>query len=132
MISINNFLYTDKGILSVQDLIELQKANAEFPKIMRCKTDFISGEKFSYYFDTFDTIIEAEDQEMYELKFTDVMSMRNITINATKDSSIYQYNAIQTEANPIINKNFQVIKFLNSNLIKTKLLPRWEKNRRFN
>lgn len=126
MISINNYVYTDRGILSVQDLLDIQTAGGQLPKLMRYRTNITAGETYSYHFDTFDTIVEVEDQEIYELKFVDVMSMRNITLNATKTSSIYQYNVIQTEMDGIINKNFQVTKFLISNYQKTKLLPRWE------
>lgn len=121
MLSINNFVYTDQGIMSIQDLLDAQ-IKGTLPKLMS-----YDEENSKYFFDLVPfKIEEIADIDIYELKFVDVFTTRNITMYASKTSQIYQYNLIQTETDSLVNKNFQVGKYLQSNMQRPKLLPRWE------
>lgn len=126
MLSVNNYVFTEKGILSISNLLELQEDGLPLPKVLSLDTNSESDTYLQYLFETIDEISEEEDKDIYEIRFVDVYSSRNVIINCTNDSEILQYNALDTEDDPIINKNFQVLKYLNSNLTRTKLLIRWE------
>lgn len=121
MLSINNFVYTDKGIFSIQNLITAQE-NDNLPKLMTYNTT-----NFNYFFNEDSYIIEEiVDIDIYEIKFVDVFTTRNITMYTDKNTEIFQYNLIQTDNDSIVNKNFQVGKYLQGNITKPRLLPRWE------
>ncbi len=126
MLSINNYIYTNKGIYSLTNLLELYNTSAKMPKVMTFDTDETSSTQFEYSFVEVDSILESDNVDIYECKFLDIYSNRNITVNCSGDTQIFQYNTILTDCDPIINKNFQVVRYLNSNITKMKLLPQWK------
>jgi hypothetical protein len=125
MLNINNYIYTNKGIYSIANLLELYNASAELPKVMTFDTVEASPTIFEYSFVDIDNILETDNVDIYECKFLDIYSNRNITLNCSFDTQIFQYNTLLTDVDPIINKNFQVIRYLNSNITRTKLTPQW-------
>lgn len=125
MLNVNNYIYTNKGIYSLTNLLELYNASVEMPKVMTFDTVEASPTIFEYSFVEVDNILETNDVDIYECKFLDIYSNRNITLNCSADTQIFQYNTLLTDYDPIINKNFQVIRYLNSNITRTKLLPQW-------
>lgn len=125
MLNVNNYVYTEVGILSVSDLLSLQESGTLLPKVLTFNTDVESPNYLSYYFTEVDQVEESTDRDIYEVRFVDVFSSRNVVLNATNDSEIFQYNILQTEYNPIINKNYQVIKYLRANTFRSKLNLGW-------
>lgn len=125
MLNVNNYVYTEEGLLSINDLLNLQKNNILLPKVLTFNTDKTSPNYLTYYFTDIDEIEENIGTNIYEIRFVDVFSSRNIIVNATADTEIFQYNILQTDDHPIINKNYQVIQYLKANILRTKLNLRW-------
>ena len=125
MLNVNNYIYTEAGIFSVNDLLNLQKNNVLLPKVLTFNTDKESSNYLTYYFTDINEIEEIPKVDIYEVRFVDVFSSRNIILNISDDTEIFQYNVLQTEDHPIINKNYQVIQYLKANIMRTKLNLKW-------
>lgn len=125
MLNVNNYIYTEAGIFSVNDLLNLQKNNVLLPKVLTFNTDKESSNYLTYYFTDINEIEEIPKVDIYEVRFVDVFSSRNIILNISADTEIFQYNVLQTEDHPIINKNYQVIQYLKANIMRTKLNLKW-------
>lgn len=125
MLSVNNYVYTEVGLLSISDLLSLQKNSLPLPKVLTFNTDTASPNYLTYYFTEVDEVVESTNTDVYEVRFVDVFSSRNIILNATNDTEIFQYNVLQTEDYPVINKNYQVVRYLKANLLRAKLNLRW-------
>ena len=97
MLNVNNYVYTEVGLLSINDLLNLQKNNISLPKVLTFNTDKTSPNYLTYYFTDIDEIEENISTNIYEVRFVDVFSSRNIIINATADTEIFQYNVLQTD-----------------------------------
>lgn len=121
MITINNYLYTNKGIISIQDLYNDFENESELPLVMTFNTASLL-----YEFVEVANIVKTDDVDIYECKFNDIYSSRTVVLNAAKESEILQYNTLQTENSPIINKNFQVVKYLTANITRSKLFLGWK------
>jgi len=120
MITINNYIYTNKGIVSVQDIFNDFENVVELPLVMSFNTT-----SFTYEFVEIANIVKTDNIDSYECKFNDIYSSRTASLVAAKESEILQYNTLQTDNSPIINKNFQVLKYLNDNADRSKLFLGW-------
>jgi len=109
MLNVNNYIYTNKGIYSLTNLLELYNASAEMPKVMTFDTVEASPTIFEYSFVEVDNILETSDVDIYECKFLDIYSNRNITLNCSADTQIFQYNTLLTDYDPIILVNYWII-----------------------
>lgn len=125
MLNVNNYIYTERGILSINDLIHMQENSEDLPKVLTFNTDKTSDDYLKYYFTSVDSIEESTYQNMYEVRFVDVFSSRNVIVNATIDTEILQYNIVQTDDHPIMNKNYQVIRYLKANIHHPKININW-------
>lgn len=123
MIGINNFIYTNKGIYSIEEFINTSNK----PKVMTFIDNKDDLNFLSYEFQEIDEIEIIENQEIFELKFLDVYSNRTIILYGGLDTDILQYNVVNTEKNPIILTNFQIIKYLASNIDHPKIYFNWKK-----
>ena len=121
MITINNYIYTNKGIVSVQDIFNDFQNTVELPSVMS-----FNDTSLEYEFVEVASIVKTDDVDAYECKFNDIYSSRTLVLNAAKESEILQYNTLQTENSPIINKNFQVVKYLTANTSRSKLFLGWK------
>ncbi len=126
MITINNYIYTNKGILSLAKLLQFQTDGVTLPKVMTFDTVDQSPTQFTYYFTDLDNILETTDVDIYETRFFDIKSNRTVILNCTSDTEIFQYNTLQTDVDPIINVNVGVSQYLISNLSRTRLYPQWK------
>lgn len=121
MITANNFIYTEKGLYSVLDFLSAFNLKASVPKVMS-----FNEVDLCYEFREIDEIEEIDIYETYELKFVDIFSTRNIILNSTNEAEILQYNIFHTEYDSLVNKSFQVLKFINSNSDNDKLHLEWK------
>jgi len=125
MLGLNNFIFTDSGIASIQSLKALNDAKSNLPRALSFDTNPDSPTFLSYQFIQIDHIDTVADCDMYEVKFSDVFLNRTITLNCSGDSEIFKYNVIQTDNNSLLNKNYEVVKYLKSNLSRNSLSPGW-------
>lgn len=120
MITINNFIYTEKGIYSVKEFIDELEINSQ-PKVMSFNT-----ETLCYEFKTIDDVEIITNLDIYELKFMDVFSARNIILNSTNEAEILQYNVFHTDENSLVNKSFQTLRYINSNINNDRMHLGWK------
>ena len=122
MITNANYIYTAKGFYTVQEYIDSLVLN-EAPKV------------FSFNEDTLEYILSPIDEveesttliNTFEVKFSDVYSSRNIIVNVGEEAEILQYNIIHTEKFPILDKKFQIIKYLEANKTNERIHFGWKK-----
>lgn len=120
MITLNNFIYTEKGIYSTKEFMD-EFILKTHPKVMSFNADTLC-----YEFQEIDEIETITNLEIYELKFIDVFSSRNIIINSTNTAEILQYNIFHTDFNSLVNKSFQTLRFINSNVDNERLHLEWK------
>lgn len=120
MLNVSNYIYTENGILSVNDLLSLQESGLPLPNVLTFDTD-----NLMYKFTPIDTLVENTDTDIYEVRFIDVFSNRNIIINVTLDTEIFQYNIIRTDNYSIFNKHYQILRYLKANIDRSTLNMRW-------
>lgn len=130
MLSCNNYIYTNIGIVTVDSLYKLYKNNEELPLLLTFDTT-----TYTFSFTNIAKVIRQPEVinnnannyvDIYDCNFVDIYSTRNVKLNCTKDTQIFQYNTLQTDNSPIINKNIQVISYLKNNSTKTKLNAGWK------
>lgn len=130
MINSNNYIYTNKGILSVIELYNMYVSKLTDSKIILPKVLTYDINSFGYEFTDISIMSKTENEEnyvhMYEVKIQDVFSNRNVTLNCTDDTQLLQYNVITTDINPIANKFIGVNKYLEGNKNKTKINIGWK------
>ncbi len=122
MLGISNFLYTNKGIYSVEEFLNLDIK----PKVLSFKDDPNDKDFLTYLFQDIDEVEIIKNQEIFEMKFLDVYSNRTIILNGGLETQILQYNIINTAKDPVITKNFQIIKYLTSNINHPKIFFLWK------
>lgn len=131
MISVNNYVYTNKGIYSVGELYDLYTkslipANGiVMPEVMTYNIN-----TFNYIFTDINKVVKTETKEnfvdMYEVRMLDIFSNRNITINCNEDTQLLQYNVILTDINPIEKRFIGVNRYLDGNKSRSKINIGWK------
>lgn len=139
MLSQTNYIFTNYGILTMDELFtqyttyttaydEAVANNTTTAEIKPALMTFDTT-NYNYNFTTDYTITETDENNMvdiYECKFLDGYTNRNITLNCTRDTQIYQYNVLNTENSSIINKNIQVLQYIKNNKRRKKINLGWK------
>lgn len=129
MINSNNYIYTNKGMLSVIELYDIYKAKLIDNTIVLPKVISYNSETFSYEFVDISTMNKTDIENyvhIYEVKITDVFSNRTVTLNCTGDTQLLQYNVIATDTHSISNKFIGVNKYLEGNKNRSKINIGWK------
>lgn len=120
MLTSSNYIYTSKGIYTIDEYIAAFN-NEVAPNIITFNEDLLE-----YEFISIDEIEEIDDKIIFEATFVDLYSTRNVTINLADCAEILQYNILHTNLNPIINKTYQVIRYLESNKNEPRIHIQWK------
>lgn len=139
MLSQTNYIFTNYGILTMDELFTqyttyttaYDKAVANNTTTTEIKPALMTFDttNYNYNFTTDYTITETDENNMvdiYECKFLDGYTNRNITLNCTRDTQIYQYNVLNTENSSLINKNIQVLQYIKNNKRRKKINLGWK------
>jgi hypothetical protein len=136
MLSQINYIYTNNGIYTVNELYTqctayntAIAANAEQTTVTKPSIITFDTDLLQYKF-TSDYTITVTDEDnmvnMYECKFIDGYNNRTVTLNCTSDSQIYQYNILVTDKYSLINKNIQVLLYIQNNKTRKKINLGWK------
>ena len=130
MINSNNYIYTNKGILSVIELYTIYQSKLTDNTIVLPKVMTYNLDNFNYEFTDISNMNKTDIEEnyvhIYEVKITDVFSNRTVTLNCTGDTQLLQYNVIATDTYPIANKFIGVNKYLEGNKNRSKINIGWK------
>ena len=134
--TINNYVYTNLGIHTVETLLQYIEAHIPF-KVLTFNTNFpiqppapapplpIPPEYLSYELVDISGINKIDGAETYETKFHDLYTNRTSICHLGKTSELFVYNVLDTDNNPIIGRNIQIVRYLRSNIKRPKLGLGW-------
>ena len=112
MFSRDNYIYTNKGLYTPEQLYCLQSNSQPIPDVMTFNYDE-KERTMSYSFVTPYQITKSKDVvEMYSVKFLDMFSAKNITIHCTLDTEILKYTLISSRCKQIENIFTEVIQYI--------------------
>lgn len=94
MFSRDNYIYTNKGLYTPEQLFYLQENKQTLPNVMTFNYDE-QTKSMSYEFIAPYQIIKGKNPiEIYSVKFFDMFSAKNITIHCSLDTEILKYTLI--------------------------------------
>lgn len=102
MYSESNHIYTNRGVYSVYDLYVLKQNEAfDTIKFMTFNTDtyeysFVNGA---------DITVTEDDISIQEVVFYDLHSEKNIVVNLTNDTNIYQFDLVNMDKRAYLSTN---------------------------
>ena len=71
MLSYNNYIHTDRGVMSIEDIYKLYEAELPLPNLMTCNTNILTASYLTFSFVPIHTITITNDLNMIECKFYD-------------------------------------------------------------
>lgn len=125
MLSYNNYIHTDRGVMSIEDIYKLYEAELPLPNLMTCNTNILNANYLTFSFVPIHAITITNDLNMFECKFYDQFLCRTISLNCCNNTMIYRYNVISTDINAISNSNYGIINYIKANINNTRLSPEW-------